>query len=618
VVKRYLNVVSLDAATEILRTRFACTPFREVVPLLRSVGRMTAEPIFARYSVPEVHLAAMDGIAVASEKTRGASEQHPLTLDHAVRVNTGNVVPPECDAVIMIEDVHVDGDRFTIRKAAPPWQHIRPAGEDIGESEMALPSRHLIRPPDIGALAAYGITDVSVLSVRIGLIPTGSELVPYGTSPAPGQVVESNTVMAEAMLGPLGTACTRYPMVTDDPVQIRQVLMRAVAENDVVIISAGSSAGTKDFTADVIAEVGEVLVHGIAIRPGKPAIIGSIENKPVIGMPGYPLSALTIVREIVIPLMECFGLPVPSPGMIEANLTSMIHKDIGSDEFILCSLGKVGSRWVISPQSRGAGVQMSAVRSNAYMKIPAAIEGFEAGATVPATLSVPHAVAERALLVTGSHDPVLDYLADLLQQQGFEIHSTHAGSMGGILALKKNECHAAPMHLLADDGDYNIPYLHKYLPGEDVILICVAGRQQGIVSKNGIGFEELPGHTFVNRQRGSGTRMLLDHQLKLSGINPSRIQGYEREVTTHLAVALAVKSGEAEAGMCVYSAAKALRLGFVPVALERYELAIRREHLDDRRVAALCTAIASPGFTTILDRLGGYDTRETGVRRVLP
>jgi putative molybdopterin biosynthesis protein len=304
--------------------------------------------------------------------------------------------------------------------------------------------------------------------------------------------------------------------------------------------------------------------------------------------------------------------------MIEANLTSMIHKDIGSDEFILCSLGKVGSRWVISPQSRGAGVQMSAVRSNAYMKIPAAIEGFEAGATVPATLSVPHAVAERALLVTGSHDPVLDYLADLLQQQGFEIHSTHAGSMGGILALKKNECHAAPMHLLADDGDYNIPYLHKYLPGEDVILICVAGRQQGIVSKNGIGFEELPGHTFVNRQRGSGTRMLLDHQLKLSGINPSRIRGYEREVTTHLAVALAVKSGEAEAGMCVYSAAKALRLGFVPVALERYELAIRREHLDDRRVAALCTAIASPGFTTILDRLGGYDTRETGVRRVLP
>ncbi len=280
-----------------------------MVPLLKSVGRVTAEAIFARYSVPEVHLAAMDGIAVQSRETRGASEQHPVTLKQAVRVNTGNVVPPLYDAVIMIEDVYIDHERFIIRRAAPPWQHVRPAGEDIGESEMALPSRHLIRPPDLGALAAYGITEVPVLTVRIGLIPTGSELVPHGEFPAPGQVVESNTVMAEAMLGTLGAFCTRYPMVKDDPVQIRKALERAVAENDLVIISAGSSAGTKDFTADVIADLGEVLVHGVAIKPGKPAIIGRIDKKPVIGMPGYPLSALTVLREIVTPLVQQFGLP---------------------------------------------------------------------------------------------------------------------------------------------------------------------------------------------------------------------------------------------------------------------------------------------------------------------
>ncbi|MFY9801146.1 MAG: molybdopterin biosynthesis protein [Methanoregula sp.] len=617
-VKRYLTVTSLQETLSLLHTGFSCIPSRESVPLIQSIGRVTAEPIFARYSVPEVHLAAMDGIAVRSTETQGASEQHPVTLGQAVRVNTGNVVPPEYDAVIMIEEVHVQNERFTIRKAAPPWQYIRPAGEDIGESEMALPSHHLIRPSDLGALAAYGITEVPVLTVRIGLIPTGSELVSHGDHPSPGQVVESNTVMAEAMLGSLGARCTRYPMVKDDPAQITKTLQRAVLENDLVIISAGSSAGTKDYTADVIAGLGEVLIHGVAIKPGKPAIIGRIDKKPIIGMPGYPLSALTVLREIVLPLVHRFGLPEVSFGTVDARFTASVSKDVGSDEFILCSLGLVGNSWVLSPLSRGAGVQMSAVRSNAYLKIPAGVEGFDKGKTVMATLTVSQSNAKQALLITGSHDPLVDYLADLLMEKDVDLHSTHVGSMGGILALKTNECHAAPMHLLAEDGDYNIPYLRKYLPGEEVVLICVAERQQGIVSKDGIGFDALPGHVFVNRQRGSGTRMLLDHQLKQKGIDPSKIRGYEREVTTHLAVALAVKSGEGDAGMCVYSAAKALGLRFIPVASERYEIAIRREHLDDPRVSKLCNTLVSPAFRQILDRLGGYDTKETGVRRSLP
>jgi putative molybdopterin biosynthesis protein len=618
VVKRYLTVTSLLETLSLLRTEFTCTPAREMVPLVSSVGRITAEPIFARYSVPEVHLAAMDGIAVISRQTRGASEQHPVTIKQAVRVNTGNIVPPEYDAVIMIEDVQIDQGAFIIRKAAPSWQHIRPAGEDIGESEMILPSGHRIRPHDTGALAAYGITEAPVLTVRIGLIPTGSELVSHGTRPAPGQVVESNTVMAEAMLGALGARCTRYSMVKDNPADIKKILQQAVRENDMVIISAGSSAGTKDFTADVIAELGEVLVHGIAIKPGKPAIIGRIDTKPVIGMPGYPLSALTVLREIVTPLIHVFGLPVPPPLMVDARLTVSVAKDIGSDEFILCSLGLVGDSWVLSPLSRGAGVQMSAVRSNAYLRIPAGSEGCEAGSRVMATITVPRTEAEKALLITGSHDPLIDYLADLLQKKEIGLHSTHVGSMGGIFSLKKNECHASPMHLLAENGDYNIPYLEKYLPGEDIILLCVAERQQGIVSRKGIGFDDLVRHSFINRQRGSGTRMLLDHELKLRGISHDALTGYEREVTTHLAVALAVKTGEADAGMCVYSAAKAIGLSFKPVATERYEIAIRREYLDDPRVAELCAAVTSPAFKEIMDRLGGYDTKETGVRRVLP
>ena len=617
-VKRYLDVRSLQETLEILTRGVACSISSEQVPLLSSVGRATAEPIFARYSVPAVHLAAMDGIAVVSTETKGASEQRPVTLTQAVRVNTGNIVPPEYDAVIMIEEVLVEGNRFTVRRAAHPWQHVRPAGEDIGETEMVLPSYHRIRPEDLGALAAYGITRVNVLTVQVGLIPTGSELVAPGTPPAPGQVVESNTVMAEAMLCAAGATCTRYPMVKDDPVIIKEMVQKAVAENDLVIISAGSSAGTRDYTADVIAELGEVLVHGVAIKPGKPVIIGRIEGKPVIGMPGYPLSALTVLREIALPLLGSCGLPVPISESIEGHLTVPIAKEVGTDEFVLCAVGRIGNRFVVSPLSRGAGVQMSSIRSNAFLKIPAGTEGAEAGQAVRVTLSVPRPRAERSLLITGSHDPVLDYLGDILSRQGIQLHSTHVGSMGGILAIKKNECHAAPMHLLAEDGDYNIPFLKKYLPGEEIILVCVAEREQGIASRDGIHFRNLPRCTFVNRQKGSGTRVLLDYELKRAGINPADIRGYDREVTTHLAVALAVKSGEADAGMCVYSAAHALGLTFVPVGTERYEIAIRREHLDDPRIRALITAISSPAFKENLIRLGGYYTKETGVQRKLP
>nr|WP_321351095.1 molybdopterin biosynthesis protein [uncultured Methanoregula sp.] len=614
-VKRYLSVITLDDALSLLSREFSCVPAVLQVPLEEAAGRITAGPIFARFSVPEIHLAAMDGIAVVSADTKGASEQHPVTLTRAARVNTGNVVPQEYDAVIMIEDVWEKDGTYTIRKATSPWQHVRPAGEDLAESEMVMPSHHRIRPHEIGALATYGITMLDAITVRIGLVPTGSELVPAGTRPAPGQVVESNTVMAKAMLEEAGASCTRYPFVEDRPEMIRAAIETAARENDIVIVSAGSSAGTKDYTADVIAGLGTVLVHGVATKPGKPVIIGTIGGKPVIGLPGYPLSALTIIRELVLPFLRNYGLVVPDPAVIRAEITSALPKEIGSDEFVLCTLGKVGERWTVSPQSKGAGVQMSAVRANAYIRVPRNSEGYTAGDLVGARLMVPVHEAENALIVTGSHDPVLDYLADLLRPEGITLISTHVGSMGGILALKKDDCHAAPTHLLAEDGSYNTAFLQKYLPQTKIDLICVAGRQQGVVSRTGLALAELPGRAFVNRQRGSGTRMLLDFELKKAGIDPGSIPGYEREVTTHIAVALAVKSGEAEAGLCVYSAAKALNLPFVPVSQERYEIAIRHEHAGDPRVRALIRAIRSARFREILKNLGGYDTTETGTLR---
>jgi molybdopterin molybdochelatase len=430
---------------------------------------------------------------------------------------------------------------------------------------MVLPSAHCLRPHEIAALASYGISEIPIPTLRIALIPTGSELVTAGKKPGAGQAVESNTLLAKAMLEETGVQCTRYPIVPDDPDRIRKTLAEAVETHDLIILSAGSSAGTRDFSATIIGELGEVLAHGVAIKPGKPVIIGSIRKKPVIGLPGYPLSALTVLRELVIPFLEEKGFSGPSHENLTLTLTTTLHSEIGTDEFVLLSAGRVGDRWVGVPQSRGAGVQMSAVRANAYLRIPAPIEGFEAGSSVPAHLLVPVDQAESALLLTGSHDPALDHLADLLQRTGVELHSTHVGSMGGLLTLRRDECHGAPMHLLAPDGSYNTLFLQKYLPGEELVLLCIAEREQGVISRDGLGLQDLPrGPRFVNRQKGSGTRMLLDRLLSQEGIDPASLVGYDREVTTHLAVALAVKHGEADAGLGVYSAAKAYDLAFSP------------------------------------------------------
>jgi len=618
VVTRYLHLTSLEEARSILRSTFKGAVRTERVTLDDAVYRVTAQPVFSAFSVPEYPLAAMDGIAVRSSETVGASEQAPLELPSAARVNTGNPLPTGYDAVIMIEDVWEKGGRYLIRAPVSPWHHVRPSGEDIGESEMILPSFHQVRPHEVAALSAYGITDLTVRTLSVGLIPTGSELVPAGTRPSKGQVVESNTLLAMAFLKSLGIQCTRYPIVPDEPGEIRKALTAAVSAHDLVIVSAGSSAGTKDYTSTLIAESGEVLVHGVAIKPGKPVIIGTIHNKPVIGLPGYPLSALTILRELVLPFLAELGFPSPSYTPLSVDLTTSLHSEIGIDEFVLLSVGKIGDRWVATPQPRGAGVQMSAVRANAYLQIPAQKEGFERGERVAAKLLVSRAQGEHALLVTGSHDPALDYLADLLQGSGVELHSTHVGSMGGLLALKRGECHAAPMHLLAPDGSYNTHYLETYLPTEELILLCIAEREQGIISRQGVGLEDLPTHPFVNRQKGSGTRILLDMLLKKRGIDPVTIPGYKREVTTHLAAALAVKTGEADAAMGVFSAAKALNLQFRPLARERYELVIRNDQRDDERIVHLFDCVESERFRDILRSLGGYGVTETGMTRILP
>lgn len=610
-------MTSLADALHLLRNRFSCSPRVVRIPVQKSFGKITAEAIISPQTVPAAHLSAMDGIAVKSRSTIGATDQQPVTLMDFGRVNTGNVIPDGFDAVIMIEDIEEHDGSFQIHSAAHPWQHIRPVGEDIARAEMIIPRRSRIRAVDIGAMASYGISDVPVLDLKVALITTGSEIIPVGEIPCPGQVIESNMHMAAALITAAGASTTHFPIVADDQDKIRAMVKRAIKDHDIVLISGGSSKGTKDYTAEIISGLGTVFVHGIAIKPAKPVILGDIMNKPVIGIPGYPIASYTILREIVLPLLGWYGFIIPEPENIPVQLTSTIQSSLGIDEFVHATVGKIRDTWVAVPHSRRSGVQMSMVRSNAYLKIPADQDRLKAGAKTTANLTVRKSTAEQMVLITGSHDPAIDYLADLVRDAGIFITSSHVGSMGGLLALKRGDCHLAPMHLLADDGEYNTPYLQMHLPNKELIQICVAERVQGIVSREVLGFDAITSHRFINRQPGSGTRKLLDHLLAQKGISPDSITGYEEEVTTHLGVCLAVQNGDADLGMTVYGAARAFSLPFIPVSVERYELITTRQMFEeDDRIKAITEMINSQKFREVLIHLGGYEMEHTGTIRL--
>ena len=525
-VKRYLSLCSLDHARELLKNSFSIPERTEKVPVVNSLGRVVAKPVYAKYSVPEVNLSAMDGIAVRSRDTIGATDKSPVTLDNFVRVNTGNIVPPEYDAVIMIEDTWEAGDRFQIRKSAAPWQHVRPAGEDIRENRLILARGHLIRAFDIGALATYGITSIEARTVNVGIIPTGSELVALGTRPGPGQVVESNTIMAQVFLNSMGAHCTRLPIVRDDPDLITDALASAVKKSDLVIISAGSSAGTRDYTASVISSLGELIFHGVAVKPGKPVMLGKINGKPVLGLPGYPLAAQTMLREFAAPLLEHWGLAPAAKYPVRVRLSQPLNSDPGFDEFVPIFVGRIGGvLWGI-PNVRGAGVQMATVKANGYSHIPAPVEGYDTGHELEVFLTTDPGSIERTLILTGSLDPSLENLANLVHDKGLFIHASNVGNTGGLLALKRNTCHAAPISLPSISSVTDARSLKPYLSCTDPVFVHIAKIEQGVASCDGLTFDNIPDVRFINTKKDSSARKLFDTLIGERGIDPAAINGY--------------------------------------------------------------------------------------------
>ncbi|MBN1563293.1 MAG: molybdopterin biosynthesis protein [Anaerolineae bacterium] len=631
----YLEDIPMDEARARLQAALAScgkgTPLPgERVTLDEALGRVTAEPVWAKISSPHYHAAAMDGYAVRATDTMGATETRPVQLrvpDQAFPVNTGASFGEQYNAVIMIEHTQsitneTGDDLIEIRAPVAPWQHVRMMGEDMVATELVLPANHKLRPHDLGAIAGCGHTNVLVRRrPRVAILPTGSELVPPSETPDPGAVIEYNSIVLGAQIHEAGGEFTRFPALPDNADAIQATILEATANHDLVLVLSGSSAGSRDFTARAVQHTGTLLVHGVAVRPGHPVIMGVVNDVPVIGVPGYPVSAALTGEIFIRPLLYGWlGQAVPRYETITATLTRKLVSPTGDDDFVRVTVGQVGDRTLVTPLARGAGVITSLVRADGLLHVPRFSEGVDIGREVEVLLYRSPEEIAQTVVVVGSHDPMLDLLGQFLAVRfpGYRLASANVGSLGGLVAQKRGEAHLSGTHLLdPETGEYNVLYIKRTLGDKPVRVVTFTHREQGLIVAPGnpLGIESLADLArvrYVNRQRGAGTRVLLDYELEQRGIAPEQVEGYEREEYTHLAVAAAVASGSADCGMGIRNAAMALDLDFIPVVHERYDLVIPAEYVELPMIQHVLALLHDDEFRAAVADQPGYDVTAMG------
>lgn len=624
----------------------------ENIPLdENALGRTLAEPVWAKTSSPHYHASAMDGFAVRAAETAGALPSKPVSLQipgQTCYLDTGDPLPPGFDSVIPIENTEAideqgkltdairDPVSIRIRASVAPWTHVRPLGEDIVATELVLPAGHVLRPADLGAIAAAGHTEIQVArKPRVAILPTGTELVPIGSKLKPGDILEYNSLVLAAQIKSMGGQPMRFPITEDDFDLICERVAEAAQDHDLILLNAGSSAGAEDFSSKVVEKLGQLLVHGVAVRPGHPVILGvvnresDIENQrsgiPIIGVPGYPVSAALTIEIFVEPLIAQWLGRRPNELPTEpAQLTRKITSPGGDDDFVRVAVGRVGEKLLAAPLSRGAGVITSLVRADGLVLMPRGTQGAEAGEQVQVRLYRPQVELDRTIFCIGSHDMTLDLIAQYLAGYNRRLASANVGSQGGLVALRRGQAHLAGSHLLdPETGEYNLSYIRQYLPDVKVKVLTLVGREQGLLVKQGNpkGIKSLDDLSktgdvervhFVNRQRGAGTRVLLDYHLNRLGIAADSIIGYNQEEYTHLGVAAAVASGRADCGLGIAAAAQALELDFVPLYQERYDLVIPKEFAESELLTPLFAVLEDEGFRAAVAALPGYDVSQMG------
>ena len=624
----YLDTKELEDSIEIFQSNlggFFDDKKTEIINSKDALGRISAKAIFAKYSSPSYHSSAMDGVMVVSEMTKLARENKPLFLKNEdfIYCNTGSPLVKPYDAVIMIEDVKIEEDGITILKPVNAWENIRIQGEDVIEKDLIFESYHKFRAVDLSVLIATGINEVEVLKKPIlGLIPSGNEIIDKDEELSVGKIIESNSAMLKSMAFENGIETIIYPIVKDEKESIEKALVKASKECDFVCLIAGTSAGSKDFTSEIVGKLGEVFVHGISIKPGKPAILGKIFDIPFVGLPGYPVSTHIVFERIVIPtILKKLNQIEDDKEIIKAKLTKPVISSLKNREYIRSKLGLVDGKTIVTPLDRKAGSLFSLAQSDGYIIIDRNIEGYNRGDIIDVILHKPIAkeILNNRIVCIGSHDIVVDLLNDMFakDKKQTRISSSHVGSLSGLKALSEGDCLIAPSHLLDEDGTYNNDAIKLFFDPENISKINVVGRRQGIYVPKGnpLGIktiDDLLDKKMVNRQRGAGTRLLFDYLLKKENIDPYTIKGYDNEVTTHLSAALAVKNGDCDFSIGVESAAIKMDIDFIYLKDEEYQFIIKKENLKLQPIKDLLEILRSEAFKIRMSELGGYNTNESG------
>ena len=631
--EQFLTVMSREAALAAFQAAAlhrALPP--ETVPLAEALGRVLARDVASPIDVPPFDRALVDGFALRAADTEGAGPAVPrrLALNReilacgavpalavgpgtATPIATGGVIPRGADAVVMVEQTEFDADTLAVAVASParPGQFVGYAGADMALGETVLRKGLAITAREIGMLAACGLAEVSVVRrPRVAVLSTGDELVAPGARLPPGAIYDSNGAIVAAAVTENGGRPTPLGIMPDDEAALEQALRAALPDHDLVVLSGGTSKGAGDVSHRILSRLGEpgILVHGVALKPGKPLCLAVADGTPLVVLPGFPTSAMFTFHEFVVPLVRALaGLPPREEQAVQAHLPQRMASELGRTEFVMASLAQGEEGPVALPLAKGSGSVTAFSQADGYFAVPAARSGLEAGEAV-SVVRLGAGVRPPDLTIVGSHCIGLDRVVGLLAERGFRARTIWVGSAGGLAALRRGEGDLAALHLLdPETGRYNHPFLE---PGQ--VLAPGWRRLQGVVFRAGDArFAGRPPAeavsatlddseiVMVNRNAGSGTRMLVDGLL--AGARPP---GFWNQPRSHNAVAAAVAQGRADWGVAIAGVAQAYGLGFSGLTEEHYDFAYRAVDRDRPALAAFLALLADPETGRALDALG--------------
>jgi putative molybdopterin biosynthesis protein len=629
--EQFLEVVSAEEATKRFQAHLDLAPLpAERVTLAAGLGRVLADDLAAPIDVPPFDRANVDGFALRAVDSVGAAESAPKELalnaeviacGHAPKVEvrpgtatciaTGGVVPRGADAVVMIEHTELieHMPAIELRRPVTPGQFISYAGSDIARGETLMRKGQVIGSREVGMLAACGLAEIEVVRrPKVAVLSTGDELVALGDALRPGGVYDSNGAILAAAIAEAGGEPVPYGAFADDVATLERVVRRALAECDMVVLSGGTSKGAGDLSHRVVSQLGKpgILVHGVALKPGKPLCLAVADGKPIAVLPGFPTSAIFTFHAFVAPVIRArAGLPPESAQTVEARVPMRVASEMGRKEFVLVSLVSGEHGAVAFPSAKGSGAVTSFSQADGFIEIDALAGALDADSTARVTLIGESAHAPDVVIM-GSHDIALDVVVGALAERGYSARTIAVGSQGGVAAAQRGQCDIAPVHLIDPaTGEYN-----KHLLSAEISLVKGWQRMQGVLFRSGD--KRFEGHSaveaakiavadpsclMVNRNAGAGTRVLIDQLLQ--GARPP---GYANQPRSHNAVAAAIAQGRADWGVAIEPVSKMYGLGFLPLAPEHYDFLVVESRRQRPAVQAFLAALRD---STTRERIRG-------------